>query len=745
MTILQHFPEKIFYPNQREALIEIENGIKLGKRFILLEMGTGGGKSVIMYTTSRMLGTGHIVVMQHVLQEQYVRTLHLPEQKGRGTSLCKYFQYQNQEVHCDAGKCITDKKFRCEFKPVVKISAIVNDFINSHYSSRVRPEVFKAFERFKLTTDATEQQLKDAFRKLVLQHHPDTGGDPEEFIKDKDNFEIASANLQSPSVVAQIRTDNNFACTSGRGELFWQSSIHCNYWQQKCEAISSPIVVHNYPYLIGEANFVGDFGNRTLLGCDEAHNLDKVISDFVKITVTQNDLDLVNITFLNHGKEIVDWIPFLKDMKTKIYKKLLDETGDLETLKEFGNISIFNWGDTEKITEFLSLRFGIDWIHHADVESTSDTIQFSASDKYILLKLTSDKTKVSLVSDDGKTIEYPVKNGKVYQFETNEDTIEKKEIIVSKLEECFNKLEKFFYGYTEHPENWTVMLNYDGNTIDKIELKPTYIGDYAESLLFRLGNTVLMMSATILDPVIFCQELGIPLDQVHYINVPSSFPPERAPIYPLNIGKINSRNFEEKIDVSIKALENVLDIHEHQRGIVHCTSRAIRSLILNNIGEKYRSRLLVPMASNKKVVLERMSKMDNAVLMSISDTEGLDLRDDLSRFQYFPVLPFSSLNDPRIKKKNDMDTVLETSAKERGEPFVSRYEIDMFRKLAQASGRSIRTPEDYAWTYVAPSSLGYYIQKFSKYFEFKGIYPSSFTSLKSRIKWDKEGYGRNTI
>lgn len=666
MTILNHFPKKSFYPSQREALQEIENALNKGAKYIILEMGTGGGKSVIMYTVSRMLGSAHIVVMQRILQKQYTQTLSLPSVDGRSNSPCLFYKYRNQDVNCDSGKCITDKRFRCDFKPVLRVSVVVNDFIKKHYTPRLRPEVYKAFERFNLTSDATIDQLKDSFRKLVLLHHPDVGGDPEEFILDKSNFELAEMHLKDKPQIAQTRVNKNFACSSARGDLYWQGNIHCKYWEQKVNAISSPIVVHNYPYLINESNFVGDFGTKELLGCDEAHNLTKILVEFIKIMINTDDINRILSKHIieNYGNDIKQWIPYLTELKKHMDIRLSEEKENLEIMVQFG-------------------------------------------------------------SDNSK--------------------IEEKELIVYKLDDLDNKLSQFFCDYNSNPDNWTIMIYYDRNTINKIELKPIFIGGHAERLLFRLGNKILLMSATILDPITFCNELGIPLAQAQYINVPSSFNPERSPIYPLNTGKINSKNFEEKLPDSIKALENVLDIHSNQKGIIHCGSGKIRNLILNNIGTQYRSRLLVPMASNKKLVMEKHTTSLNTILLSISDEEGVSLDDDLSRFNYFPILPFLSLSDVRTAKISEQDKILETEAKERGEPFVSRYEIDMLRRLIQGAGRSTRNENDYSFTYIAPSTLAYYINKFSKYFEYRGFYPSSFAFFKSRIKWDREGMGKNII
>jgi DnaJ homolog subfamily A member 2 len=37
------------------------------------------------------------------------------------------------------------------------------------------------YEVFEVARDATEEQIKKAYRQLALKHHPDKGGDPEIF------------------------------------------------------------------------------------------------------------------------------------------------------------------------------------------------------------------------------------------------------------------------------------------------------------------------------------------------------------------------------------------------------------------------------------------------------------------------------------------------------------------------------------------------------------------------------------
>ena len=87
-------------------------------------------------------------------------------------------------------------------------------------------------------------------------------------------------------------------------------------------------------------------------------------------------------------------------------------------------------------------------------------------------------------------------------------------------------------------------------------------------------------------------------------------------------------------------------------------------------------------------------------------TEGVDLRDDLSRFQIFAKIPFPYLGDDVVKKRMAKDEMW--------------YPFATIRTMVQAVGRSIRNETDYASTYILDESFGYFYQKNS------GLFPQYF-------------------
>lgn len=653
--ILSHFHEPTFFPNQREILLQIQAAFNNGKKYIILEAGTGTGKGIVMKTTSEWFGSAHILTAQKSLQAQY--TTHppkLPEVKGRNSFTCT----TDTRLHCDEGVCTKNRTYFCTHKPRPDFD--LDEFISDHFTPQKRSEVIAALKSLHLSESSTFQEVKGKFRELCLICHPDKGGDAEDFIKLKNNFDLIDQNKDQFSTPIPAQKPSNFACTSAkRGNLYWRSPIHCQYWQQKCDAINAPIVVHNYAYILIEANRVGDFGTKTLLGCDEAHNIRKLLSDFVSLTLSIYDLykaaDWVgkpNIIFKDFGENLQDWINFIKQCG--------------------GHFQ-------------LQLTYLEPFIKQLQASALAHP-----EDKSLLKQ----SEEVSKLFEDTQEIE--------------------------------NKIRFFITEYSKNPENWVMNRLYKNNSVKSIELKPISVADYTQKYLFWLGDKVILMSATFLDPIKLCKELNIPLSETSYINANTSFDPENAPIYSMNVGKFNNRNFEEHIVAITETIEKILDVHHDQKGIIHCISNKNRDLIINTIKPQYKTRLIIPMPANKAVAHKRhMDSKDPTVLISISDEEGLDLFDESSRFQILTSLPFGALGDAQVKRRQELDP--------------EGYDLDMLIRLIQSLGRSIRSSSDYATSYILPSQFAYYIKKFDALFQQKPFYPNSFAHFKARIKWDKSG------
>lgn len=64
-------------------------------------------------------------------------------------------------------------------------------------------EAIKLLE-LNLNEEATEESLKKAYRRMALKHHPDRGGNPDDFKKIKDAYETATKYLQQRNKPSQV-------------------------------------------------------------------------------------------------------------------------------------------------------------------------------------------------------------------------------------------------------------------------------------------------------------------------------------------------------------------------------------------------------------------------------------------------------------------------------------------------------------------------------------------------------------
>ncbi|MGZ7210100.1 MAG: DEAD/DEAH box helicase family protein, partial [Methanobacterium sp.] len=114
-SIIDSFPFERPREGQLEIISKIKNAIDDGYKYIVLEAGTGTGKSAIASTLTKIYSPAYILTMTKQLQSQYANEFSYPLVKGRGNFSCKS---SGLETSCDTGICQTtpqSKKFSCEF------------------------------------------------------------------------------------------------------------------------------------------------------------------------------------------------------------------------------------------------------------------------------------------------------------------------------------------------------------------------------------------------------------------------------------------------------------------------------------------------------------------------------------------------------------------------------------------------------------------------------------------------------
>jgi ATP-dependent DNA helicase DinG len=272
-----------------------------------------------------------------------------------------------------------------------------------------------------------------------------------------------------------------------------------------------------------------------------------------------------------------------------------------------------------------------------------------------------------------------------------------------------DKLRTFLNHYDK--DNWVMeLVPGQGRAMRKFTFRPIDVSPWAEQFLFRCGNKVLMLSATILNHRAFCDNLGISLEECEFISIPSPFPVSNRPIMFFPAGKMSSKYIDATLPKLSTMIEAIIEEHKGEKGIIHCHSYKVAKYLKNNIKS---NRLLIHNSENRDQILEKHIKAKkDTILLSPSMSEGVDLKQDLSRFQVLCKVPYPYLGDPIVKKRMNKRN--------------SWYPLQTAKTIVQSVGRSVRSMDDKAVTYILDQDW----QRF--YNQNKNYFPNDF---KRCLKW----------
>ena len=253
-----------------------------------------------------------------------------------------------------------------------------------------------------------------------------------------------------------------------------------------------------------------------------------------------------------------------------------------------------------------------------------------------------------------------------------------------------NKIDIFLSDYSS--DNWVMeKQETEKKGYVKIVYRAIDVSKFAEAYLFRMGYKVLLMSATILNAEGFTNSLGIKKEDYSAISIPSPFPVENRPILQAGIGSMSSKMIEQSLPNLKKAVQEIMRQHSNEKGIIHChTYKIARYLKFNIKDTKLRRRIIYHDSTNRDEMLQKhINSKEPTVLLSPSMTEGVDLKGDLSRFQIICKVPYPYLGDPITRKRMNKNK--------------KWYPMKTAMSIVQAYGRSVRSSDDSAITYILDS------------------------------------------
>ncbi|MDP8941306.1 MAG: hypothetical protein M3M84_02045 [Thermoproteota archaeon] len=352
---------------------------------------------------------------------------------------------------------------------------------------------------------------------------------------------------------------------------------------------------------------------------------------------------------------------------------VLDEAHTVESeVADFKSFTIFNEG----ITGFLP-KLSIPYKNEYDIETW---ITFG----------TELREKLLIFIDKASTI--LEKNIDQYPFTEKNliDAITKEKNLATVIEDMRNNKDNWIVTNVEKAAN---------NQLRKVLVTPIDVSSYFKDILDK-GSISLFMSATILSKDYLCKIGGIKSDQVKFIRVQeSNFPLKNRPIYLMNVAWLNAKTMNQSLPAIANAVNNIMTTHKNEKGIIHTTSYTQLRFIKENISKENAIRLIETGSKlDRNEMLEKhYNSSKPTVLISPSLYLGVDLKDNLSRFQIIVKVPYADLTDRKISVMKQRDP--------------NWYTWNAILKLIQAYGRSIRSKEDFANTYILDSSITFLLKQ----------------------------------
>lgn len=404
--------------------------------------------------------------------------------------------------------------------------------------------------------------------------------------------------------------------------------MDCEFKRAKSHINTTNCLITNYSYHFISRMASNHLIKRKLVVFDEAHNVSEVFCEHNTIHVSVKNLErYIDETKLHFAIETKSQRKVLRDIRDQLNDDLITESNYVSTIKSL-----------REAYKGIAKIFKDKNIDKSDVE------------KYMKLNRISKKYE-DLASKIGDLL--------IYKYDHAFDGYDPTE---KKYGKAKNDNKEFF-------------------------IKPIFVDKMGNKIMSEYN---LFMSATISDEYMITT-MGLKREETSFIKLPPIYDPENKTVamigeHRLNFNSLKDPNVIASLKESVKMV--LEDAHQDgYKGLIITPSFAMGDMFIDCIPRGMR---LFHHKSGMKIdsIIKDFKEYEggSAVLVSPSIFEGLDFKDDYSRFQILTKCPYPSLADKRMKyiSKN----------------YPEIYRIMTLMKIVQAIGRSVRNKDDWAVTVV---------------------------------------------
>ena len=236
---------------------------------------------------------------------------------------------------------------------------------------------------------------------------------------------------------------------------------------------------------------------------------------------------------------------------------------------------------------------------------------------------------------------------------------------------------------------WLVTEQPDGWAFD-----PLWPARFAEACLFLRVPRVILASATFTRKT--AHLLGIGDDDLDLLELPSTFPVGRRPVYYVPTVRVDFRWTPEHERTWLARIDQICRQRRDRKGIIHTVSYARRNLLLQK--SEHRDRMLSHDTGTTRTVVERFKAAPpGTILVSPAITTGFDFPYTECEYQILCKLPFPDSRAPVMQAR--------TAADKTYPAYVAAQE------LVQAVGRGMRAQDDQCETFIIDDHFRWFVKQ----------------------------------
>lgn len=231
-----------------------------------------------------------------------------------------------------------------------------------------------------------------------------------------------------------------------------------------------------------------------------------------------------------------------------------------------------------------------------------------------------------------------------------------------------------------------------------IKIRPVRAAPFLKTKLWNRADTRLLMSATVPFREIeeqFLYRIGLDPDETHVIRVGMPFPDKNRPVNLSDtVADMSGGGDDDNWSAIMSKINELAGRHSGQRGMIHSVSYSRAERIARDSTGYDNLSGNVTMHRGDRPAMERLEEWvdndDYQIMVSPSMMEGVDMVDDMCRWQALLKLPYPYFGDNRVSY-----IVQETGWQGR-----KWYDEKTANMVVQSVGRAVRHKDDWSQFYV---------------------------------------------